>query len=142
MEVLGGRSLIVMLSLGVLAVLGGSAGAQEDDRNCSDFETQEEAQAFFEDEGGPEQDPHGLDQDGDGVACESLPSAKDPDDTQAAPTTETEDDLPTTGLPIVGYGLLGLSVLEVGWGVLLVEDRLRRGPRPKDSCWEDRSSHV
>lgn len=43
------------------------------DRNCSDFGTQPEAQAFFIAEGGPEEDPHGLDADGDGIACEALP---------------------------------------------------------------------
>ncbi len=41
------------------------------DRDCSDFRTQPEAQAFFE-ASGPG-DPHRLDGDGDGVACESLP---------------------------------------------------------------------
>lgn len=44
------------------------------DRNCSDVATQPKAQAFFIAEGGPEEDPHGLDADGDGVACEALPS--------------------------------------------------------------------
>lgn len=44
-----------------------------EDKNCSDFSTQEEAQAFFEAAGGPESDPHRLDGDGNGVACESLP---------------------------------------------------------------------
>ncbi|MFO7173309.1 MAG: thermonuclease family protein [Bacillota bacterium] len=43
------------------------------DRDCDDFATQAEAQAFFEAAGGPARDPHGLDRDGDGVACESLP---------------------------------------------------------------------
>lgn len=42
------------------------------DRDCSDFKTQKEAQAFFEAAGGPEKDPHRLDPDKDGVACESL----------------------------------------------------------------------
>lgn len=42
------------------------------DYDCSDFGSQEEAQDFFEDEGGPWDDPHNLDRDGDGVACESL----------------------------------------------------------------------
>ena len=42
------------------------------DRNCGDFETQAEAQAFFEAAGGPEVDRHRLDGDGDGVACASL----------------------------------------------------------------------
>jgi len=39
----------------------------------SDFKTQKEAQAFYEAAGGPEKDPHRLDPDKDGVACESLP---------------------------------------------------------------------
>lgn len=43
------------------------------DYDCSDFSTQSEAQDFFEDEGGPEEDYHNLDRDGDGEACESLP---------------------------------------------------------------------
>lgn len=43
------------------------------DRNCSDFATQAEAQAFYEAAGGPGSDPHRLDSDGDGVVCESLP---------------------------------------------------------------------
>ncbi|PSQ88830.1 MAG: nuclease [Bacteroidetes bacterium QS_4_64_154] len=42
------------------------------DRDCSDFNTQPEAQAFFERH--RPGDPHGLDGEGDGVACESLPS--------------------------------------------------------------------
>jgi endonuclease YncB( thermonuclease family) len=44
---------------------------QVTDRDCSDFDTQPEAQRFFE-RAGPG-DPHRLDGDGDGVACESLP---------------------------------------------------------------------
>jgi len=40
------------------------------DRNCSDFSTWEKAQAFFE-KAGPG-DPHHLDGDNDGIACESL----------------------------------------------------------------------
>lgn len=43
-----------------------------EDRNCGDFETQGQAQAFYEAAGGPGSDPHGLDGDGNGVACESL----------------------------------------------------------------------
>ncbi|MFW5812181.1 MAG: thermonuclease family protein [Alkalispirochaetaceae bacterium] len=44
-----------------------------EDRDCSDFPTQAAAQRFYEAAGGPEVDPHRLDADGDGVACESLP---------------------------------------------------------------------
>ncbi len=44
-----------------------------EDRDCSDFATHAEAQAFFLSQGGPSNDPHRLDSDRDGVACESLP---------------------------------------------------------------------
>jgi endonuclease YncB( thermonuclease family) len=40
------------------------------DCDCSDFETQIEAQRVLESEKG---DPHNLDRNGDGIACESLP---------------------------------------------------------------------
>jgi hypothetical protein len=43
------------------------------DRDCRDFSTQLEAQSFFCAAGGPESDPHLLDADGDGIACELLP---------------------------------------------------------------------
>ena len=42
-----------------------------DDRDCKDFKTHAEAQSFFESQGPG--DPHKLDSDKDGVACESLP---------------------------------------------------------------------
>ena len=41
------------------------------DRDCGDFSSQSEAQAFYEAAGAG--DPHRLDGDDDGVACESLP---------------------------------------------------------------------
>jgi micrococcal nuclease len=43
------------------------------DRDCPDFSTHAEAQTFFEAAGGPASDPHRLDGDDDGVACERLP---------------------------------------------------------------------
>ena len=42
------------------------------DRDCSDFATHAEAQRFFIAAGGPAKDPHRLDGDHDGIACESL----------------------------------------------------------------------
>lgn len=42
------------------------------DRDCADFQSQSEAQAFYEAAGGPESDPHRLDSNGDGIVCESL----------------------------------------------------------------------
>lgn len=44
-----------------------------EDRNCGDFRTRAEAQRFFIEQGGPEYDPHLLDGDANGRACESLP---------------------------------------------------------------------
>ena len=41
------------------------------DMDCGDFSTHAEAQDFYESEGPG--DPHGLDRDGDGEACETLP---------------------------------------------------------------------
>lgn len=42
------------------------------DRDCPDFKGHEEAQEFFIAQGGPEQDPHRLDNNSNGVACEAL----------------------------------------------------------------------
>ena len=42
------------------------------DRNCGDFDTWEEAQAFYIAAGGPDADPHRLDGNKDGSACDSL----------------------------------------------------------------------
>lgn len=44
-----------------------------EEMDCSDFATQAAAQRFYEAAGGPAVDPHRLDGDGDGEACESLP---------------------------------------------------------------------
>lgn len=55
----------------LLALLPTSA-AHAADRDCSDFDTQAQAQRFFLDHS-PRLDPHRLDADGDGRACESLP---------------------------------------------------------------------
>ncbi|MDQ3693057.1 MAG: excalibur calcium-binding domain-containing protein, partial [Chloroflexota bacterium] len=45
------------------------------DRDCSDFRTQREAQRFFRRarRRTGQRDAHGLDADGDGKACETLP---------------------------------------------------------------------
>ncbi|NKX40711.1 hypothetical protein HGG71_04420 [Rhodobacteraceae bacterium R_SAG2] len=40
------------------------------DKDCSDFSTGAQAQRFFLAVGGPNEDPHNLDRDGDGLACE------------------------------------------------------------------------
>ncbi|AUR05120.1 hypothetical protein PhaeoP72_03183 [Phaeobacter inhibens] len=44
--------------------------ASRDLKNCGDFPSSAQAQKFFLSEGGPVSDPHNLDGDGDGLACE------------------------------------------------------------------------
>ncbi|WP_369053881.1 LGFP repeat-containing protein [Kineococcus terrestris] len=58
-----------VLGLGT-ALPAPAAADHSDDRNCSDFAWQEDAQAWLEAHPG---DPDDLDGDDDGVACESLP---------------------------------------------------------------------
>jgi endonuclease YncB( thermonuclease family) len=58
---------------GMLAAPASAVPAQPSDRDCSDFDNQRGAQRYFIGRGGPRRDPDGLDADGNGVACESLP---------------------------------------------------------------------
>lgn len=62
--------LVVSLLASLLVGLGAPA-AHAADRDCADFGTQAGAQRFHDDNGPG--DPHRLDADGDGRACESLP---------------------------------------------------------------------
>ena len=39
---------------------------------CDEFDTWQQAEATFKTFGGPEQDPYGMDPDGDGIPCEAL----------------------------------------------------------------------
>jgi len=56
-----------------IAVLAFSAApASAGDKDCSDFDTWQEAQKFYKRHGGPQRDPHRLDGDDDGIACEAL----------------------------------------------------------------------
>jgi nitrous oxidase accessory protein NosD len=43
------------------------------DRDCADFPNQRAAQIFFLEQGGPQRDPHHLDGNRDGIACEGNP---------------------------------------------------------------------
>ena len=83
------RFLIIGSLVAGLSLLPSSASAQ--DFTCEDFPDQETAQAFFEANGGPQQDPNGLDPDGDGVACETLP-AQAPVETEEPEETDDPDD--------------------------------------------------
>ena len=62
--------LVVLSALGVM--LFASVATAQDQYDCSDFDTQEQAQSFW-----VPSDPDGLDEDSDGVACETLPASPD-----------------------------------------------------------------
>ncbi|PXY38111.1 hypothetical protein BA062_02685 [Prauserella flavalba] len=62
-----------------------SAESAQGEFNCSDFGTWAEAQAVLEQD---PSDPHGLDADNDGIACEDLPGA--PDDGETTTTAPPE----------------------------------------------------
>jgi hypothetical protein len=49
------------------------AAAPAADKDCANFASQRAAQIFFIKKGGPRYDPHRLDGDDDGVACEDNP---------------------------------------------------------------------
>lgn len=59
----------VLLAATVAVLIPASAAAA--DRDCPDFSSQAAAQSFFLNHGGPQRDPHRLDEDGDGLACET-----------------------------------------------------------------------
>lgn len=51
-------------------ILYSRKSASTGEKNCSDFANSAAAQKFFLISGGPTEDRHGLDRDGDGLACE------------------------------------------------------------------------
>ncbi|WP_254545291.1 excalibur calcium-binding domain-containing protein [Halomarina pelagica] len=73
-------AVLLVVSAGGFAVGTLGAQTQSDDLDCSDFETQGEAQEVLDDD---PSDPNGLDGDGNGIACESLPGGDDTSDGDA-----------------------------------------------------------
>lgn len=49
-------------------------GKATDEYNCEDFDTQPQAQRFFDNAGGSSNDTNRLDGNKDGIACQSLPA--------------------------------------------------------------------
>ncbi len=64
-------SILAVGAMLAWAVYGVAPAGAQDDLDCSDFATQEDAQAVYDRD---PSDPNGLDEDGDSIACESLPS--------------------------------------------------------------------
>ena len=97
---------IVLLVAGAALAVVASPAALAQDVDCPQFATQEEAQSFFDAEGGPASDPHGLDADDDGIACEDLPSV--------AVIAAGDGELAATGADPWALALLGGLLLSVG----------------------------
>ena len=142
--------LLAALAMAATLVFAPAALAQDPSRyNCSDFETQAEAQEFL-----LPGDPYLLDADGDGTACDSLPpgntggggggdttdDATSPDPSTSEPTTVSppataqydQYDTSATPLPETGgiapVGALALAPLAllIGGGLFAL-GILRRG---------------
>ena len=145
------RVLIVPFFVAGFVLAGGSAGAQTFiDWDCEQFPFQEDAQSFFLRAGGPGSDPHNLDADGDGIACESLPSrgggvsAGGPRTPRTPRAPRVSEDgssdvtptagqprggsLPKTGGPANALGIGGASLLLGGLLLLLSIRRSKREP--------------
>jgi excalibur calcium-binding domain-containing protein len=63
---------IAAAAIAAIALASAAPLASAGDKDCSDFNTWREAQKFYKRHGGPQRDPHRLDADHDGIACESL----------------------------------------------------------------------
>jgi hypothetical protein len=72
MKVLAKTALAALAGAFLIALASAPAAQGFKDRDCSDFKTQKQAQKFFK-KHNPRKDPHGLDGDHDGVACEDNP---------------------------------------------------------------------
>ena len=101
------KKWIVLLVAGATLAVVAPPAALAQDVDCPQFATHEEAQAFFEAEGGPASDPHGLDADDDGLACEDLPS-------EAAVIAPGDGELAATGADPWALALLGALLLSAG----------------------------
>jgi LPXTG-motif cell wall-anchored protein len=112
------------VAVGLVAVAGLAGPAQAQDLDCADFATQEEAQAELERDG---TDPHGLDRDGDGVACEALPSGGPVDsgdgDDGGGQDQETLPETSGDAWALYAGGAVALGLL--GAGLWLVARRRR-----------------
>jgi hypothetical protein len=140
------RGFLTLLATAVALLLPATAAsAQVGDRDCADFATQAEAQAYFDSKGGsPENNVDQLDENGDGIPCEDLPAgeapaeqapaeepaeqpAPEPEPTPAPAQTQEEppSELPFTG-PAPSTALLGVgaALLAVG-GVVMALFRYR-----------------
>jgi endonuclease YncB( thermonuclease family) len=68
------RIAVTLTAAGVAVGLAAPPATAVADRDCADFPSQRAAQLFYLRAGGPQADPHRLDNDGDRVVCETNPA--------------------------------------------------------------------
>lgn len=122
----------VTLAAGLSLSFTAPALAQQD-YDCADFATQEEAQAEYDKD---PSDPHGLDADSDGIACETLTSSGETGNGGQPADTDTGDQVeqvPQGGVETGGgtdsddlYLLGGGLILAAAGGTALIARRARR----------------
>jgi hypothetical protein len=66
------KAKLAAATIAVIALALPTTPAIAADKDCSDFSSWRAAQKFYKRHGGPRYDPHRLDADHDGIACESL----------------------------------------------------------------------
>ena len=68
------RTAVLLATASVAVGVAALPASAVADRDCGDFASQRAAQIFYLNAGGPRIDPHRLDAEGDGIACESNPA--------------------------------------------------------------------
>jgi len=68
------RTAVLLATASVAVGVAALPASAVADRDCGDFASQRAAQIFYLKAGGPRIDPHRLDAEGDGIACESNPA--------------------------------------------------------------------
>ncbi len=92
------KKLVSMLTAFLLVLGFANVGYADDDKNCDDFSSQEEAQTYYENNN-PDSDPSGLDRDDDKQACEgySYSSSSSSNDSEEATSnddsTSSDEDM-------------------------------------------------
>ena len=142
---MGPRTTVVatVVAAALCFPMAGVAAAQ--DLDCSDFATQEAAQAVYNTN---RTDPFDLDRDNDNRACERLPSGRYEDDPDGGTTptkgvetgaggtadlvtadlvTAAEDPADDSSGPLLPLGIVGGAVLAAGGLVLVRRRAVRKG---------------
>ena len=115
------RMAFLLITALVLALSAAPAALAQADKDCADFSSQAEAQAYFEANGGsPTNNVDNLDADHDGQACEAFDYGGGGGGTGGGGTGGDDGDLPFTGpndtmlpagtaLVLAGLALVGVT---------------------------------